>query len=120
MELIFDRKLIDISLEGLVDKLGLKPFILLCVNHVFEYKFQITKYFHHIFSNYRRVIVVPKIRFLGKKIFYDFALKMILSIVFYGLKNIIFYEKNVELTKNNISNIFSNRNFLYYRFAQIF
>ena len=44
---------------------------------------------------------------------------MVLSVVAYGTKNYIFYEKNFKLTKSNTLNInFFNRIFPYYSFLQ--
>ena len=42
------------------------------------------------------------------------GITMILSIVSYGIKNIIFNEKNVQLAENNyFNNVFCNRTFSY-------
>ena len=46
---------------------------------------------------------------------------MILSIMSYKRKDIIFYEKHVKLTKNNtFNNVFCNGVFPHYRFLSIF
>ena len=45
---------------------------------------------------------------------------MILSVRFYGRKNMTFYEENVKFPKNNtFNNEFCNRLFPYYRFLPI-
>ena len=48
-------------------------------------------------------------------------LEMILSVMFYERKKIIFYEKYLKLKKNNtFNNAFCNRIFIFYRFLPIF
>ena len=49
------------------------------------------------------------------------GIEVILSIVFYERKKIIFYGKNLELTKNNTANnVFLYQIFPYYRLSPIF
>ena len=73
---------------------------------------------------------LPTARFLGnctknqvsrKKSFSAISKhEIILSVVFYERKNIIFYERNLKFTKNNtFNNIICDTIFLYQRFLPI-
>ena len=66
-------------------------------------------------------VLVPKIKSLKKKFFYNFKTgNFIIGRVLWK-KNIIFYEKNLKLSKNNtFNNVFCNRIFTYYPFLPIF
>ena len=68
-----------------------------------------------------KVFVVPKIRSFENSFSMILRLEMILLVVSYERKNIIFYEKNLKCTKNNNFNIvFLNIIFPYYHFLQFF
>ena len=69
-----------------------------------------------------RCFMCTKNQISGKKSFsMILRLEMILSVVFYERINIIFYEKNLKLTKNNtFNNVFCNTILPYYRFLIIF